>query len=394
MENMTAHSSLFPFPQKGDGSMLVRHAKVFLENGFVPDMDVRVEEGKVIEIGAGLMPRSLERITEATGAWLIPGFVDVHIHACGGYDTMKGEADIRAMARILRSLGVSAFLPTTMSASVPDTEAAVKAIRKVIDRPEAGEAQVLGAHMEAPFLQPEKAGAQVKEYFLMPSMENLEKLTGGDLAAVRILTMAPELPGAEAFVREAAERGIVISAGHTSATAEQIHAAADWGCNHVTHTFNAQTPVHHRKPGVPGAAMVDERLYCEMICDGIHLHPDIIRLIVRCKGADKAVMITDSMEAAAMPDGEYELGGQKVFVKGPEARLADGTLAGSVLTMPQALKNMIHRFGFTAEQAVRMCTATPADSIGEKLAGRIKVGSPVPLTLWDENWEKMTVIED
>ena len=171
-----------------------------------------------------------------------------------------------------------------------------------------------------------------------------------------------------------------------------MHQAADWGSDHVTHTFNAQSPLHHRKPGVPGAALTDDRLYCEMICDGVHLHPDIIRLLYRAKSAEKAVMITDAMEAAGMPDGEYELGGQKVFVHGAEARLASGTLAGSVLTMPRALRNMICRFGIPAEDAVRMCTLTPAESIGEAKAGRIAPGSPAILTLWDQAWDQMTVV--
>ena len=246
--------------------------------------------------------------------------------------------------------------------------------------------------MEAPFLQESKAGAQRKEFFTDPSMETLEKLTDGDPGVVRLITMAPEKKGSDVFIRQASAAGIHVSVGHTSATAEQTHQAADWGADHVTHTFNAQTPLHHRNPGVPGAALTDGRLYCEMICDGVHLHRDVVRLLALCKGPERAVAITDAMEAAGLPDGEYALGGQKVFVRNGEARLADGTLAGSVLTMPKALGNLIRVFGIRPEDACAMCTSTPADSIGEKKAGRIIPGAPAVLTRWNSDWQMTGVI--
>lgn len=372
--------------------MLIQHAKAYLAGRFAPGTDVRIMDGLVAEVGCGLQALPGEESIDAAGQYLLPGFVDVHIHACQGHDTMRGEADVRAMSRALRAMGVAAFVPTTMSASIEGTREAVAAVRAVMEAPESQGAKVLGVHMEAPFLAESRCGAQLKEYFMDPSMEALEALTGGDVTAVRLITMAPERPGSEKFIRQAAERGITVSIGHTDAVAAQVHAAADWGASHVTHTFNAQTPLHHREPGVPGAALVDDRLYCEMICDGVHLHPDIIRLIARVKGAARAVMITDAMEAAGMPDGQYDLGGQAVFVHGAEARLASGTLAGSVLTMPVALRNMIRRFGIAPEDAARMCTLTPAESIGEEWAGRIAVGSPAPLTLWDAAWEGMRVV--
>ena len=372
--------------------MLIRNAKAYLEDRFQPKTDVRLEDGVITEVGENLQPKAGEQVVDAEDKYLLPGFVDVHIHACKGHDTMRGEEDVRCMSRDLHTFGVAAFLPTTMSGSVDETRAAIAGVRAVMEKPEPHGAKVLGAHMEAPFLANSKCGAQLVQYFTDPSMEKLENMTGGDLAAVKIITIAPERDGSEAFIRQATAAGIHVSIGHTDATAEQVHHAADWGSDHVTHTFNAQSPLHHRKPGVPGAALIDDRLYCEMICDGVHLHPDVIRLLVRAKGASKAVMITDAMEAAGMPDGQYELGGQKVFVKGAEARLENGTLAGSVLTMPRALQNMICRFGIPAEDAVRMCTRTPAESIGEDKAGRIAVGRPATLTLWDAHWQEMQVI--
>ena len=372
--------------------MLIRHATALLDGRFQEDIDVRIHNGCVQEVGSGLTKGLYEELTDLRGDYLLPGFVDVHIHAFRGHDTMQGEAAVRAMSRDLYKVGVAAFLPTTMSASVEDTRAAVDGVRGVLKDQETRGARVLGCHMEAPFLQPTKAGAQVKEHFLLPSVERFLALSGG-ADAVRIITMAPELEGSEAFIRWATAQGITVSIGHTSATAEQAHEAAAWGASHVTHTFNAQTPLQHRAPGVPGAALTDDRLYAEMIADGVHLHPDILRLLARAKGWQRVLCITDAMEAAGMPDGDYSLGGQRVIVRSDEARLADGTLAGSVLTMEKALRNLIVRFGFDPTEAAMMCTAVPADSIGEKLAGRLIPGSPAPLTHWTKDWSFAGILD-
>ena len=374
--------------------MLIRNAQLYIGNHFENGLSVRLKGGRIAEVGEGLEAETGEPEIDLAGDFLLPGFVDVHIHAFGGKDTMQGEDAVRAMSRELRRLGVAAFCPTTMSAGPEETRKAVEGIRAVMEKPEPAGARVLGVHMEAPFLQESRAGAQLKEFFCDPSMEKLEEMTGENLNIVKLITMAPERAGSEAFIRCAAAKGIHVSIGHTSATAEQTHLAADWGADHVTHTFNAQTPLLHRAPGVPGAALTDERLYCEMICDGIHLHRDTVRLLARCKGPERAAAITDAMEAAGLPDGEYALGGQKVFVKNGEARLADGTLAGSVLTMPKALENLIHLFGIRPEDACAMCTCTPADSIGEKLAGRIVPGAPAVLTRWTRDWRMAGVVAE
>ena len=366
--------------------MLIRNAVVFAESAFHRDLRVRVSGGLVRETGPGLLPLPGEEVMDLEGDWLLPGFVDVHIHAFRGHDTMRGEADVRAMARDLRKEGVSVFCPTTMSASAADTARAVAGARQVRLRPDPDGARVAGVHMEAPFLSEKKAGAQLPVWFRDPSMELWEEMTGGRPEDVRLITLAPERPGSEAFIRQVTALGVHVSVGHTAAGAEQLHLAGDWGADHVTHTFNAQTPLNHREPGIPGAALADDRFYAEMICDGIHLHRDTVRLIWKAKGPEKAVVITDAMEAAGMPDGEYALGGQRVIVRDGAARLADGTLAGSVLRMPQALRNLILRFAIPPEDAVRMCAAAPADSIGEKLAGRILPGSPAPLTRWLPDW--------
>ncbi len=373
--------------------MLILNATLPMGDAFVNGLRVRLEGWRISGLGADLTPREGEAVLDLGGDYLLPGFVDVHTHAYQGHDTMEGEAAVRAMSRGLYEVGVAAFLPTTMSASVEETRRATAGVRAVMNAPETRGARVLGAHAEAPFLNAAKAGAQRAECLCTPDWEAFLAMTDGDPAAVRIITVAPELDGAEAFIRRAAEMGITVSLGHSAATAETAHRAADLGATHVTHTFNAQPPLHHREPGLTGAALADDRLYAEVIADGVHLHGDVVRLLCRAKGG-KAVAITDAMEAAGMPEGEYALGGQPVIVKDGQARLKNGTLAGSVLTMREALSNLIHRFGVAPIDAVRMCTSAPADSIGEKLAGRITEGSPAPLTRWNRDWQFVSIVEE
>ena len=374
--------------------MIIRNATAFLGHSFRSGIDIRLKHGMITELGTNLAAGSYETVEDVQGDFVIPGFVDVHIHAFRGRDTMEGEEAVRHMSRELYREGVAAFLPTTMSASPEETAMALRGTAAVMAQPEKNGAQVLGAHMEAPFLAEAKAGAQRKEFFLDPDYETFLSLCDHHPEAVRLITLAPERAGAEAFIRKAVTEGIHVSIGHTTATAEQVHLAADWGADHITHTFNAQTSLNHREPGVPGAAMSDDRFYAEMICDGIHLHRDTIRTLYFAKGAKRTVMITDAMEAAGMPDGTYHLGGQEVHVRQGEARLQNGTLAGSVLRMPVALHHMIHRFDIPAEDAVLMCTTTPACSIGERLAGRIAEGAPVPLTRWSTDWEMVSILDD
>lgn len=373
--------------------MLIINAVIPAEDAFMPGMRLRLEKGCIAAIGPELIPRADEAVLDLRGDYLLPGFVDVHIHACKGSDAMQGETAVRRMARDLYALGVAAFLPTTMSAPPEETRGAVAGVLAVMNRPEPQEARVLGAHMEAPFLNPDKCGAQRAECLCPPDWAAFLDMVDGDASAVKMMTLAPELPGADDFIRQAVGHGMVISLGHSAATAEQAHHAADLGASHVTHTFNAQPPLHHRQPGLTGAALADDRLYAEFIADGVHLHGDVVKLLCRCKGAGRAVAVTDAMEAAGLPDGEYQLGGQPVTVKAGQARLRDGTLAGSVLTMKQALHNLIHRFGVAPIDAVRMCTSTPAESVGESICGHMCIGSPVPLTRWSADWEFISIID-
>ena len=370
--------------------MLIRHARVFTGAAFDGALCVRIDGGAAAEVGPDLTPRAGEEEMDLGGDILLPGFVDVHIHGSGGFDAMRGEADVRGMSRFLRARGVAAFCPTTMSASREDTARALAGIGAVRRNPEPGGALVPGAHMEAPFLNPQRAGAQDPTFLTCPDPALLPLLAEEQ---VRLITLAPELPGAEAFIRGAAALGIRVSLGHSAADAETVHRAADWGADHATHLFNASSPLRHRAPGLPGGVLADPRFYGELICDGVHLHRDTVRLAAACLGPERALAVTDAMEAAGLPDGSYRLGGDPVLVRGGEARRPDGTLAGSVLTMEKALRWLILEAGIDPLTACRMVTANPAASIGEPLLGRIIPGSPLPLTRWSGDWEMLEVID-
>lgn len=373
--------------------MILQNAKVYLDGHFTHGLSLRLHGGTIQAIDSHLFPQGDEKIIDCNGDYIIPGFVDVHIHGFKGEDTMYGEKSIRFIAKELKSQGVAAFLPTTMSASASDTRSILQAITNVKNNKEDFGAYVLGAHMEAPFMALSKQGAQRGEFFTNPSDEAYNDFTGDYADSVRLITMAPELPGGMDFIRTHAGKSTVISIGHTQATCAQTHQAADMGATHVTHLFNAQTPLLHREPGVPGAALVDNRLFAELICDGIHLHPDIIRLVIAAKGRERVLLVTDAMEASGMPDGEYELGGQKVFVREGAARLDSGVLAGSTLTMAQGLKNLITKFNVNPETAIWMATASPADSIYEEHFGRIGIGRSSIVSRWSPRWDMMDVYE-
>ena len=369
--------------------MLVKNGLAFIRGAF-EQADVRIENGRIAEVGR-LSAKDGEEIRDAQGLFVLPGFVDIHIHAFGGADCMRGEQDVRRMSKELLKTGVAAFVPTTLSAYPQQTYDALAGIQVVVDRPEARGAVVLGAHMEAPFLALKYKGAQLGECLQAPSVAAYDEMVR-NLTCVRMMTLAPELPGALEVIAELKKRGVVTCAAHTAARAADIHAAADAGLTQITHLFNAQTPLHHREPGVPGAGLADDRIVVQMIADGIHLHPDVLRIAARCKGAQGVALISDSMEAAGLPDGQYDLGGQAVFVRDGAARLESGVLAGSTLLMHQAVRNMITLAGIAPEEVIPMATSTPADSVGAKGFGRIEPGAAGVLALMDGSWNFAGVI--
>lgn len=340
----------------------------------------------------------MEPIVDAKGMYLSPGFIDIHLHGAGGYDTMDGNA--KALEKIAKTIvkhGTTAFLPTTMTVSIPEINQTLHVIKAFIrdkaqaDRVQPAQksskidgAQILGVHLEGPFVNPKAIGAQNPKYLLLPSIRDYDEMVKGCEDIVVSMTLAPELNGAKELIEYATNKGIVCSAGHTQATYEQMIKAVEWGISHVTHLYNAMTPFNHREPGVVGAAF-DTHLTAEIIADGIHVSYPALRIAYKQKSIDKMLLITDAMMACCMPDGKYALGGQDVYLKEGAARLENGALAGSVLTLDQAISNVYHHCNLPLYEVVKMATYNPAKFCKvEDAKGLIKEGYDADLVLFDE----------
>ena len=339
------------------------------------------------------LPVDVERI-DAEGGWVWPGLIDLHIHGYLGADASDGDfAGLRTMAAGIAAHGVTAFLPTTMTVSYPELEAAFAGIGRAMGA-SAGEdwfgARVLGCNAEGPFLNPAKKGAQAEENIRVGDPAFLRHHAD----VIRLFTIAPEMPGGMACIRDMAETGLRISLGHTAATYAQAEAAIAAGASHITHLFNAMTPLNHREPGVVGAALTDDRVSCELIADTFHVDKALFGLVARQKG-DKLVLITDCLRCGGMSDGEYTLGGQKVYLRGIECRLGDGTIAGSTLTMERAVRNMLENTDLPVHLAVNMGSLNAARVLGlEERKGTLNAGGDADIVLLDRDFRvRRTIVE-
>lgn len=326
-----------------------------------------------------------EEIIDAKGLYIAPGFIDIHIHGYQNQDISDGsEEGARIIAKNILANGVTSFLPTTMTVSWSEIEEAFNVVRRLM--PQSREdafpgAQILGCHAEGPFINPERKGAQSAEHIIPPNSELV--LPHQDV--IRIITMAPELDGGMKFIKEVTENSeIVVSIGHSSASFEMAKEAIAAGASHITHLFNAQTGLNHREPGIVGAALSSE-VTTELIADTFHIHSGLFSMLYNIK-KDQLVLITDCTRAGGLPDGEYSLGGQLIYVKGIECRLADGTIAGSVLRLNDAVRNL-HKFGgVSLTNAVHAASLSAAKSIGaDKSKGSIKAGKDADFILIDED---------
>ena len=318
------------------------------------------------------------------GAALGPGLIDVHTHGADGADVMDGGDAVLRMARFMARHGVTAFLPSTVTASFAAVERAVEGVRQAMARSTAQGARVLGAHLEGPFISPQRLGAQSPDHCALPTAENVARLVAiaGDVA--RIVTLAPEVEGAEGAIRDLCTRGIVLSVGHTVATDEQARAAFAAGATQVTHMFNGMPPLHHREPGVVGAALTARGVRVEIIADDLHLAPTTIRLALAAKGVDGLLLVTDSMAATGCADGEYLLGPMMVIVRDGEARLESGALASSTLTMERAVANVARWTDAGLGGAWQMASLNPARQLGiDGRVGRVAPGFTADLTAID-----------
>ncbi|GHU72749.1 N-acetylglucosamine-6-phosphate deacetylase [Clostridia bacterium] len=368
--------------------MKIANGLVYQDGAYFLDADLLIKDGAIAAIGPRL---AADETYDATGCYVLPGFIDIHIHGFGGRDTMDGEDAVRKMSRELVKHGTTSFVPTTMTAPLDRTRAAVRSIAQVMESPEPNGSAVLGCHMEGPFFCAKRKGAQPESALCNPSVADFEAMTGTDAAVIKRLALAPELPGAAELIRNLVGRGVQVSLGHTDATYAQMMLGVAAGATTVTHIYNGMSPLTHREPGAVGAALTIRQLAPEFIADLIHLHPAALRLVYDAKGSDGCVAITDSMEAGGMPEGEYSLGGQNVFVKDGAARLADGTLAGSVLTMLRSLQNMVTVVGIPIADAIPMYTSTPASIIGEARRGRLADGMIADVVVMDHSFQVRAV---
>ncbi|HOR86506.1 MAG TPA: N-acetylglucosamine-6-phosphate deacetylase [Bacillota bacterium] len=325
--------------------------------------------------------RGTEEVIDAQGRFLSPGFIDLHIHGCSGSDTMDdNDISIGNISRSLPATGVTSFLPTTMTMSQPAIRKTIDRIRRLMGH-EPG-ATILGCYLEGPFISEEYKGAQYGGFIRKPDFKIIE----GFLDVIRIVILAPEEEGSGEFIENCSKHGIITAIGHSGASYEQAMEAIRKGASHITHTFNAMAPLHHRKPGVVGAAM-DSSASCELIADNIHVDPAVQRILLKVKGTDNIVLVTDAMRACMLEDGEYDLGGQKVLLKGAEVRLESGALAGSVLTIDRALRNFRANTGISVVDAVSTVTANPARILGlEDRKGSISEGKDADLVIFDEQF--------
>jgi N-acetylglucosamine-6-phosphate deacetylase len=318
-------------------------------------------------------------LIDGKDGFLTPGLLDIHIHGSGGSDTMEGTYQaLNNMSKSVVQSGVTGFLPTTMTMSLAKIRKAMANIDYCRREGVAG-ARILGANMEGPFINKQYKGAQAEANILKPDF----KLVADYLDLMKITTIAPEVAGAEGLIRALHERGVVIAAGHSGAECPQVLEAMNWGLSHVTHLFNAMTGLHHRKPGIVGAVFATE-LTCEIIADNIHIDPLVLKVVAQVKDPAQLILITDSMEAGGMADGEYSLGGQKVVVRNNNARLKDGVLAGSVLTMDRAIINMLNASKLPLNQIINMATLNPARLLKlDHRLGSLREGLSADLVLLD-----------
>ena len=370
--------------------MIIKNGLTFTENGRFEPLSILAKQGRITGVlAADEAARADGEMVDASGCYVLPGLMDVHVHGCAGHDFCDGKADsLEKMAEHLFSQGVTAFCPATMTLPEETLEGILRnaAVWKKRQEGCAGlqtRAELMGIHLEGPFLNPAKRGAQREDWLKMPSVELLQKWQDAAEGLIRIVTLAPELDGAMDCMERL--RGLFhFSVGHSESDYETARRAFQAGADHVTHLFNAMTPFTHREPGIVGAAFDDGKCYAELICDGIHVDPSVVRMAFQLFGEDRVVLISDGMEATGMPDGEYQLGGQRVSLKGKRATLSDGTLAGSASTLYDCLKKAVE-YGIPLESAIKAATVNPARSIGaDDEYGSIKVGKRARFLLLDQ----------
>ena len=360
---------------------VIINGKVILENS-IKELNVFFEDGKITEV-SDRTPTD-ENVIDAEGLYVAPGMIDVHTHGRNGSDTMYATfKDLNNISVSELKTGVTSFLPTTMTMPAEDIKKAIAAGYDNKDKVEG--AKILGMHLEGPFFRVKYKGAQPEECMIAPTVENYLSFAGEHPDFIKKISLAPEIDGALDLIKYLREHNVVVSMGHTDATYEEAVKGIEAGATSGTHTYNAMTPLKHREPGVVGAVMLHDEVYAELILDGIHVSFPAAKILSKMKGADKLILITDSLEAAMLPDGTYELGNQKVYVKDGQARLKSGNLAGSTANLNQCVRNAYKHLDLPLYEAIGYATKNAADHLGLNDYGRIKEGCVADMIFIDDD---------
>ena len=359
----------------------IQNPLLFIEDGLISAVTSRAQT----EIPSNATVVDLTK--DFAGAILAPGFVNIHMHGGAGLDVMRASsAELPHLNKFLTTHGVTGYFPTTVAAPLDQTCAALERLANAVEASpvssngDAVQARPLGIHLEGPFLSHKRRGVHPLQYLVEPTLAIFERLWQAARGKVRMMTIAPELPGALEVIAEAARRKVCVSIGHSDAELDAARAAVRAGARHATHTFNAMRPLDHRDPGILAEVLTDTRLTADIIADGIHVAPEVVQLFLHAKGIEGAVLITDATAAAGMPDGIYQLGPMQVEVKDGRCTM-DGKLAGSVLTMDSAVRNVTKFAGWSLQDAVRAATLNPAGAAGLAQAGKLVPGAEANLVV-------------
>ena len=363
----------------------VLNANLIIPNQIIKGQNVVIENGKIIEITSSTLKTELGGAQiQAKGNFLCPGFIDIHFHGALGKDTMDAEmASLQVLSNYCAQHGVTSFYPTTWAARPEDIMLAISSVKE--NQTRLTGAQVLGMHLEGPYLNAKFKGAQLQSMIRNPIKK--EYYEWFDSGVVKLITCAPEIADGMEFVQEAVKKGIRISIGHSGATYDQVIEAADRGASQATHLFNGMQGMHHRDPGTAGGILDEDRIYAQVICDGVHVHPAMVRFAVRIKSISKIILITDLIRGAGLADGDYEHKGQKISVRNGIAYAPEGGLSGSTLSMDMAIRNAMQFTGKSISEIIAMATLTPATSMGiSNMKGLVKVGYDADLVLMNKDW--------
>lgn len=373
---------------------VIANGRIYTENETIEQGYIVIENGKIIQIAEGEYQGDLTTI-DVKGKHVLPGFIDIHMHGGYGEDAMDASFEgLKHLSESLLSEGTTSFLATTMTQS---DENIIKALKNIVDYQEQQDslnaASIVGIHLEGPFISEYKVGAQNPAYVQRPSVEKVQQFQEIANNQIKVMTFAPEVEGADETLSTLHDQ-INFSIGHTVATFDEVNEAVAQGAKHVTHLYNAGTPFEHRNPGLSGAAWLNDELSTESIVDGIHSHPASVKIAYKQKGNKRFFLITDAMRAKGMPDGEYDLGGQNVVVKGSEARLASGALAGSILKMNEGLKNLIAYTGASLDDLWRVTSLNQAIALKiEDDKGSIAIGKDADIVVVDDDIQVLTTIK-